>query len=52
MSRENNTEEKARSMAQQALKGHAARLCVAGQDEPTPLMRIESPAALELGRSA
>ncbi len=52
VSQENNTEAKAREMAQRVLRNHAARLHVAAQDEPTPLMRIESPAAIALGRSA
>ncbi len=52
VSRENNTADKAREMAQGALKDHPARLHVAAQDEPTPLMRIESPAAIALGRTA
>jgi len=52
VSQENNTVDKVHEMAKRVLKNHAARLHVAGQDEPTPLMRIESPAALALGRSA
>ena len=52
VSRENNSTEKVEDMAKRVLKRHSARLHVAAQDAPTPLMRIESPAALSLGRSA
>jgi phosphoribosyl 1,2-cyclic phosphodiesterase len=52
VSRENNTAEKAAEMARRVLRNHTARLHVAAQDQPTPLMRVESPAALELGRTA
>lgn len=52
VSQENNTADKAREMAQRVLKDHAARLHVAAQNEPSPLMRIESPATLALGKSA
>jgi phosphoribosyl 1,2-cyclic phosphodiesterase len=52
VSRENNTEAKAREMAQRVLKGHPARLFVARQDEPTPLFRIETAAPAAIGRSA
>ena len=52
VSQQNNTAEKARLMAQQVLADHPAKLYVADQDEPSPLMRIESPAALALGQTA
>lgn len=51
VSRENNTPERVQIMAQQTLRDHPARLHVAAQDQPTPLMRIESPATA-LNRSA
>lgn len=40
VSQENNTEEKARAMALQAMRGHPAELYVAAQDAPTPLFSI------------
>ena len=40
VSKENNTEEKARTMAKQALGTHHAKLVIAQQDEPTPLYAV------------
>lgn len=40
VSKENNTEEKARTMATRALGTHHAKLVIAQQDEPTPLYAV------------
>lgn len=42
VSQENNTEEKARSMAAQALGRHPAKLVIAQQDDPTPLFAVRT----------
>ncbi len=45
VSQENNTADKARAMALQAMRGHPAELFVAAQDAPTPLFSIAPRAA-------
>ena len=42
VSQENNTAERARSLAQGALKSHSAALFVSEQDRPTPLFDLEA----------
>ena len=42
ISRENNTEEKAREMAARVLRSHNARLHIASQDGPSPLFEVRA----------
>ena len=48
ISRENNTVEKARSMAAGVLKAHPARLVVADHDGPTPMFEVRGAGASQL----
>ena len=41
VSQENNSEEKARTLASQVLRNHSATLVIAQQDEPTPLFTVQ-----------
>lgn len=43
VSQENNTEEKARSMAARVLRDHPAQLVIAAQDVPSPVYRVTAP---------
>ncbi len=44
ISKENNTDEKARKMAARVLRAHAAELYIANQDGPTPLFEVSAAA--------